>query len=511
MEVVCNHCGALKFAGETPGLCCLSGKVKLPPLPLPTEPLRSLLTGETPESRHFLSNAQKYNGCFQMTSFGADIIHERGFIPTFEIQGQIHHLIGSLLPLEDAQHKFLQIYFMGNVEHQLDQRQTINTIPDPETDPDLHDVVITNMINGPCGAINPQSPCMVDGKCSKRYPQNLTVDTITGKDGYPLYRRRSSDDGGRTITVKVKGNDFVVDNSWVVPYSPLLSKTFRAHCNVEYCNSVKSIKYICKYVTKGSDRAAFGLQAPDPNDEITRYQNGRYVCSNEERQNVYSHLPFMNATTLTSFFSICQSDPFARALLYSEMPRYYTWNASSKKFQRRKQGNVVPGHPDVRSTEALGCIYTVYPKNDECFYLRLLLVNVRGPTSFESLRTVNGIVLPTFRVARHELNLHSENPHLDMNEEMHNQALVLIEDMCYLMCGSLLARLGMTSPDRGVNDAFERELQREREYDTNALSQLVRTNIPLLNPQQKELYDTVMKAIDDGNIGMIFLDAPDGT
>ncbi|XP_049306716.1 uncharacterized protein LOC125777010 [Bactrocera dorsalis] len=98
-----------------------------------------------------------------------------------------------------------------------------------------------------------------------------------------------------------------------------------------------------------------------------------------------------------------------------------------------------------------------------------------------------------------------------MNEEMHNQALVLIEDMCYLMCGSLLARLGMTSPDRGVNDAFERELQREREYDTNALSQLVRTNVPLLNPQQKEVYDTVMKAIDDGNIGMIFLDAPGGT
>ena len=29
-----------------------------------------------------------------------------------QIQGQIHHRIGSLLPLEDARHKFLQIYFM---------------------------------------------------------------------------------------------------------------------------------------------------------------------------------------------------------------------------------------------------------------------------------------------------------------------------------------------------------------------------------------------------------------
>ncbi|CAH2109174.1 unnamed protein product [Euphydryas editha] len=50
MDVVCQHCGALKFAGETPGLCYLSGKVKLPLLVPPPEPLCSLLYGETPES-----------------------------------------------------------------------------------------------------------------------------------------------------------------------------------------------------------------------------------------------------------------------------------------------------------------------------------------------------------------------------------------------------------------------------------------------------------------------------
>lgn len=85
MDVVCEHCGALKFAGETPGLCCLNGKVKLPLLTPPPEPLHSLLRGETPESRHFLANTQKYNGCFQMTSFGADIIEEHGFNPTFKV------------------------------------------------------------------------------------------------------------------------------------------------------------------------------------------------------------------------------------------------------------------------------------------------------------------------------------------------------------------------------------------------------------------------------------------
>lgn len=85
MDVVCDHCGALKYSAETPGLCCLGGKVKLPILTPPPEPLYSLLRGETPQSRHYLANTQKYNSCFQMTSFGANIIEVPGYNPTFEV------------------------------------------------------------------------------------------------------------------------------------------------------------------------------------------------------------------------------------------------------------------------------------------------------------------------------------------------------------------------------------------------------------------------------------------
>lgn len=56
------------------------------------------------------------------------------------------------------------------------------------------------------------------------------------------------------------------------------------------------------------------------------------------------------------------------------------------------------------------------------------------------------------------------------------------------MCGSLLVKLGMPTPDRGMNDAFNRELEREHEYDRDSLNQSVRTNVPLLNPQQKVRY-----------------------
>ncbi|XP_053968642.1 uncharacterized protein LOC128870068 [Anastrepha ludens] len=93
-----------------------------------------------------------------------------------------------------------------------------------------------------------------------------------------------------------------------------------------------------------------------------------------------------------------------------------------------------------------------------------------------------------------------------MNEDIQNRALLLIEDMCCLMSGSLLL-----APNRGMNDAFNRELQRKREYVHAELDLVVQTNLPLLNSQQKEVYYTLMKAIDGGNGGSYFLDVPGGT
>ncbi|CAF1609374.1 unnamed protein product [Rotaria magnacalcarata] len=70
MSDVCPYCNALKWHAETRGMCCSGGKVKLPELHPPPEPLKSLMSGTTPESKHFLDNIRKYNSCFQMTSFG---------------------------------------------------------------------------------------------------------------------------------------------------------------------------------------------------------------------------------------------------------------------------------------------------------------------------------------------------------------------------------------------------------------------------------------------------------
>lgn len=217
-----------------------------------------------------------------------------------------------------------------------------------------------------------------------------------------------------------------------MPYNPVLSHTFRTHINVESCNSVKSIKYICKYVNKGSDQAAFTV---DDFDEVTNYQTGRYISSSEAVWRIFRFLihdrfpsvmhlavhlengqriffteksvvdKVLNPpkTTLTSFFELCQVDNFAKTLLYVEVPAYYLWR--NNQFVRRKKGKDVPGYLGVKKDQVLGRVYTVYPGNTECYHLRLLLHEIRGPTSFSSLKTVDGVIYPTFQAACRALGL----------------------------------------------------------------------------------------------------------
>ncbi|GFT73746.1 helitron_like_N domain-containing protein [Trichonephila clavipes] len=61
MDKVCQYCHALKFRNEAAGMCCASGKVVLSPLPAPPEPLLSLLTGNSDDSKLFLRKIRKFN------------------------------------------------------------------------------------------------------------------------------------------------------------------------------------------------------------------------------------------------------------------------------------------------------------------------------------------------------------------------------------------------------------------------------------------------------------------
>ena len=56
-------------------------------------------------------------------------------------------------------------------------------IPDENVDKGLYDIVVKNMIHGPSGALNENSPCMAKGRCTKQYPRLLVSNKITGNDG----------------------------------------------------------------------------------------------------------------------------------------------------------------------------------------------------------------------------------------------------------------------------------------------------------------------------------------
>ena len=126
-------------------------------------------------------------------------------------------------------------------------------IPDQTQYPKLNELVLKHMIHGPCGeGISRYSPCMENGKCSKYFPKAFQDHTMKEVDGYPVYRRRHNN--ATTINGKA------IDNSWVVPYNPVLLKKYNCHINVEVCALIKSIKYLFKYVYKGHDKANLEIQ-----------------------------------------------------------------------------------------------------------------------------------------------------------------------------------------------------------------------------------------------------------
>ncbi|UYV70096.1 hypothetical protein LAZ67_7001779, partial [Cordylochernes scorpioides] len=132
-------------------------------------------------------------------------------------------------------------------------------IPSPTMQVQRYDMVRKHMIHGPCGNFNLHSPCMSDGKCTKEFPKSFVQLTEANNNGYPRYRRR---DDGQTLVV----GTHEVDNRWVVPYNPYLLVRFNAHINVEVCASVKSVKYLFKYVYVAISLRGFLLL--DANGEI---------------------------------------------------------------------------------------------------------------------------------------------------------------------------------------------------------------------------------------------------
>jgi hypothetical protein len=331
-------------------------------------------------------------------------------------------------------------------------------LPNRRTESVLFSTVTTCLIhrcNHNCRSVNDININNIDSNypCLKGYPKSFHSNTIQGNDGYPVYRRLSPDHGGSFYLPDNNSNrdPIAIDNSRVVPHNPYLTLKYNAHINVEICNSVNAIKYLHKYMHKGNDRAMVRIEQSNLNsnsnnsaqinnrideyDEIQCYIDARCLTPPECMWRLYSfplhgsshnivrlaiHLPQENNvffiegqesraisnirdTTLTMWFQLNRDDPSAHEYYYYEIPEHYVQkiekNSGLMKWYPRQRG----------SNTVIGRMYIVNPRDQELFCLRLLLLHVKGATSFQELRTYEDIVYDTFfKAANARYLLHND-------------------------------------------------------------------------------------------------------
>jgi len=183
--------------------------------------------------------------------------------------------------------------------------------------------------------------------------------------------------------------------------------------------SLAAAKYITKYTHKGPDRATIEIQQ---RNEVSEFKDSRYIAASEASwrmlefpihhqdpavMSLQVHLPGQHMvvfkpnepfetvraraeqerTMLTAFFNLNRNDPVARQYTYQEIPLHFVWESGKKEWKHRQRGSTV------------GRLYFVSPTAGERFYLRTLLTTVKGPTSWDDLRTFDGILHPTFHAA----------------------------------------------------------------------------------------------------------------
>ncbi|CAN6890641.1 unnamed protein product, partial [Brassica oleracea] len=297
-------------------------------------------------------------------------------------------------------------------------------IPDKTVDPDLYVIVGDCMMHGPCGAAKKDNVCMVNGKCSKMFPKPLNIRTSIDANGFPAYMRRID---GRFI----EKNGIRLDNGFIVPYNRDLMLRYRAHMNVEWCVQTRAVKYLFKYIHKGPDYASAAMDKEDEDgviDEIKTYYDCRYITACESSWRILAfpthfrttsveklgfHLPdqelvffdedepiesilnkkTVNQSMFLAWFIANRKYAEARELTYAEFPTKFVWKSGTREWVPRKRGF------------AIGRIAHIQPSGDELYFLRVLLNWVRGPTSYEDIRTVDGVLYPTYEDACYALGL----------------------------------------------------------------------------------------------------------
>ena len=315
-------------------------------------------------------------------------------------------------------------------------------LPDPVIDPQGYKIVSEMMMHGPCGAANLNAPCMDGANCTKNFPKRYNTETFFDTYGHVHYKRRQT----QVSTIK---REMKLDNTYVVPYNRDLCLAFQAHINVEYCGWSMLIKYLFKYISKGTDRifAKVARSIGDPSasssnqvpciDEIQNFQDGRFICPHEAMWRILNfkihvrepavqilsvHLQNMQqiifrdsddlesvvnrrdrkVTTLTEWFAYNADNEDGRHLTYLEFPEHFVWYRDQKIWKPRKT-----------MQSSIGRLAYIHPSLGELFYFRMLLCHQKGCKDFSDVQKVNGIFYPTYRSACEALGLLGDDKEWD--------------------------------------------------------------------------------------------------
>ena len=91
----------------------------------------------------------------------------------------------------------------------------------------------------------------IDLRYSKKFLKAFQEEIVLLDNSYPLYQRR---DNSKHVIIKVaSGQDIQLNNQHIIPYNLYLSRRYNAYINIKICSGIKAIKYIYKYIYKGTN------------------------------------------------------------------------------------------------------------------------------------------------------------------------------------------------------------------------------------------------------------------
>src|SRR5581483_1206453 len=155
----------------------------------------------------------------------------------------------------------------------------------------------------------------------------------------------------------------------------------KMYIDARYVSSSEAIWRIFHYKLHNHTPNVQRLAVHLPNQQPITFQD------NDDLQNIINHAN-RRMTTLTAWFQENLENTEAHKYKYIDFPLHYTWNKTQYKWSPRKT-----------ATGAIGRLYIVQPSEGERYYLRILLTHIKGATSFNDLKSVNGHICKSFKEA----------------------------------------------------------------------------------------------------------------